>query len=56
MKYMHVYEILSATPETNAVPRNIQKSGGLRLSNNIESMKLVEWPVVESTPERAWVL
>ena len=43
-------------PERPAVPRLIQCACGLLLGTSMAITKLVEWPVVESTPKRAIVL
>lgn len=39
-----------------AVPRRIQCSGGCDVGSQIAMTKLVEWPVVDSTPFRSLVL
>lgn len=39
-----------------AVPRRIQCSGGCNVGSQIAMTKLVEWPVVDSTPLRSLVL
>ena len=42
--------------ESSATPRLIQKSCGLSLGSRTYMTKLVEWPVVDSTPRRSLVL
>lgn len=54
--YVCIYEILSDTPDTKAVPLKIQKSAGKALSRSIDKIKLEECPVVDKTPDLAWVL
>lgn len=51
-----IHDTFSSTAQTVAVPRIIQNSGSFLLRNKMAITKLVEWPVVERTPDRCWVL